>query len=285
MLVPSTPRNQSSHKGLPNMKSFWFATAVLTLLSEGAHAHAQFGGVVFDPTQSAHAIEQIAQGEQIFTNTVTLARNAIATYNLAYQMSLAPQSLYAQYLSPSTYWMLLNQAANTYGNSQALMNTANSGSNAQYSYQLASIPRTGIVPGYPVLSTPGQQQIAAQGATTDLNDAITVSNLQALGTMRANEIQREQDIEDLEAASHSLDPSQQTDMATMQRINQAMLLQLRQQQETNQLQQGIALQQIVAQKQQQNAIKAGSEDAFDYNNNYQTNIAPINIGAAQALTY
>ena len=74
------------------MKSFWFATAVLTLLTEGAPAHAQFGGVVFDPTQSAHAIEQIAQGEQIFTNTVTLAKNAIATYNLAYQMSLAPQS-------------------------------------------------------------------------------------------------------------------------------------------------------------------------------------------------
>jgi len=200
-------------------------------------------------------------------------------------MSLAPRSLYAQYLSPSTYWMLLNQAANTYGNSQALMNTANSGANAQYSYQLASIPRTGIVSGYPTLSTPGQQQIAAQGATTDLSDAVTESNLQTLGTMRANEIQREQDIENLESASHSIDPSEQTDMATMQRVNQAMLLQLRQQQEANQLQQAIALQQIVAQKQQQDAMKAGSQDAADYNSNYQTNIAPINIGAAQALSY
>jgi hypothetical protein len=181
--------------------------------------------------------------------------------------------------------MLLNQAANTYGNSQPLMDTANSGANAQYSYQLASIPRTGIVSGYPTLSTSGQQQIAAQGATTDLSDAITESNLQTLGTMRANEIQREQDIENLESASHSIDPSEQTDMATMQRVNQAMLLQLRQQQEANQLQQAIALQQIVAQKQQQDAMKAGSQDATDYNNNYQTNIAPINNGAAQALNY
>ena len=181
--------------------------------------------------------------------------------------------------------MLLNQAANTYGNSQPVMDTANTGANAQYSYQLASIPRTGIVPGYPTLSTSGQQQIAAQGATTDLSDAITESNLQTLGTMRANEIQREQDIENLESASHSIDPSEQTDMATMQRINQAMLLQLRQQQEANQLQQAITLQQIVAQKQQQDAMKAGSQDAADYNNNYQTNIAPINNGAAQALNY
>jgi hypothetical protein len=71
----------------------------------------------------------------------------------------------------------------------------------------------------------------------------------------------------------------------MQRVNQALLLQLRQQQEANQLQQAIALQQIVAQKQQQDAMKAGSQDAVDYISNYQTNIAPINIGAAQALSY
>ena len=32
-------------------------------------------------------------------------------------------------------------------------------------------------------------------------------------------------------------------------------------------------------------MKAGSQDAADYSNNYQTNIAPINNGAAQALNY
>ena len=165
------------------MKRLLLTIAALALWRGGTVAQAQFWGVVFDPTQSAHAIEQIAQGQQIFTNTVTLANNAIATYNLAYQMSLAPQSLYEPYLSPSTYWMLLNQATNTYGNSQPVMDTANTGTNAQYSYQFASIPRTGILPGYATLSISGQQQIAAQGATTDLSDAITESNLQALGTM------------------------------------------------------------------------------------------------------
>jgi hypothetical protein len=267
------------------MKCFLFIAAAVALLDGGTSVQAQLGGVVFDPTQSAHAIEQIAQGEQIYTNTVTLANNAIAAYNLAYQMSLAPQILYEPYLSPSTYWMLLDQAANTYGNSQPVIDTANMGTNAQYSYQLASVPRTGILPGYGSLSIEGQQQVAAQGATTDLSDAITASNLQTLGTMRSNEIAREQDIENLESATHSLDPSEQTDMATMQRINQAMLLQLRQQQEANQLQQAITLQQIVGQKQQQDAMKAGNADAADYSNNYQTNIAPVNNGAAQALNY
>jgi len=47
------------------------------------------------------------------TNSVKLADNAIATYNLAHEMSLSPQSLYQPFLSPSTYWMELNEAANT----------------------------------------------------------------------------------------------------------------------------------------------------------------------------
>lgn len=64
-------------------------------------ARAQFGsGIVYDPTQSAHAIQQISQGQQIFTNSVRLADNAIATYNLAREMSLAPQSLYQPFLPP-----------------------------------------------------------------------------------------------------------------------------------------------------------------------------------------
>jgi hypothetical protein len=269
------------------VKRFLLTTAALALAVSSPIARAQFfgSGIVFDPTQSAHAVEQISQGEQIFTNTVKIANNAIAAYNLAYQMSRAPQALYQPYISPSTYWIALNQAANTYGNSQQLMNSANTGVNAAAAYQLASVPRTGIVPQYSTLSVSGQQQIAAQAATTDLNDSIAESNLHALGTMRANEIQREHDLEKLESATHSLEPTQQTDMATMQRINQALILQLRQQQEANQLLQSVALQQMVTQKQQQDAQKAAFQDAADYSSNFQTQITPVYNGAAQALTY
>src|ERR1700690_3904999 len=59
-------------------------------------AHAQFGsGIVYDPTQSAHAItqieheersisnqvQQIENGQQIFSNTVKIASTALQTYN------------------------------------------------------------------------------------------------------------------------------------------------------------------------------------------------------------
>jgi hypothetical protein len=249
-------------------------------------AHAQFGsGIVYDPTQSVHAIEQITQGQQIFTNTVKLADSAIATYNLAHQMSIAPQSLYQPYLSPSTYWMMLNQAANTYGNSRQWTNSVNTGAGATFGYLQASIPRTGQIGGYGNLSTSAQQQIAAQGATADLNDSVTTSNMQTLGTIRANSQKRQVDINALVSASQSMDPAQHTEMATLQRINQALILLIQEQQEANQISQAGTLQQIVAQKQQQDALKAGFQDTANYTSTYQTHVAPAYQGGAQALTY
>ena len=268
------------------MKRIPSTIGVLAILLVGATAaQAQFGGVVFDPTQSVHAVQQIMQASQLYTTTMQTTENVIADYNFVKQMASSPASLYQPYISPSTYWMALDQTANTYGNSQAVINAANTGVNAQSAYQFSSVPRAGIVPDYSTLSTQGQQQIAAQAATTDLSDAVVESNLQTLGTMRANEIQRERDISTLENASHSMDPAQHTDMATMQRMNQAMLLQLRQQQEANQIQQAAALQQMIALKQQQDVMKQGFQDAAGYSQYYQTNIAPAYNGEAQALMY
>ena len=121
--------------------------------------------------------------------------------------------------------------------------------------QTASIPRTGQISGYGSLSTQGQQAIAAQGATVDLSDAVNASNLQTVGTIRANAAQREADISQLEAATHSTDPAQHTEMATLQRINQALLIELRTQQDTNQMLQAQALQQMIGQKVQQDNLK------------------------------
>jgi len=106
-----------------------------------------------------------------------------------------------------------------------------------------------------------------------------------LGIIRANQTARQTDIANLEAASQNQDPSQQTVMATLQRINQALLLQLRTQQDANQINANLALQQMIAQKQQQDALKAGFLDAGNFNSTYQAQVAPAYNGAAQALTY
>jgi len=218
-----------------------FAIGIATALQPAAHA--QFGsGIVYDPTQSAHAVvqieheersisnqfQQIEQGQQIFSNTVKIATTALQAYNVAkqqynlvHQMILAPSMLYRRFLSPTTDLRMLQQISNTYGNSMGWLNSANTGNGATASYQQVSVPNTNnILPGYGSVSIPGQLQIAAQGATVDLGDSVMTNNLQMLGTMRANQATRQTDIATLESATQSQDPTQQTIMATLQRTNQ-----------------------------------------------------------------
>jgi hypothetical protein len=270
-------------------------------------AHAQFGsGIVYDPTQSAHALVQIENegrslqneatqietGTQIFTNTVKIAATALQTYNtvqqqynLYRQMMLAPSLLYQRFLSPRSDLMLMQQIGNTYGNSMGWINATNTGTGASVSYQQAVVPRTpNAVPGYSTASFAGQQQIAAQGATVDIGDSVMSTNLEALGTIRANQAARQTDIANLESASQSQDPTQQTIMATLQRINQALLLELRTQQDANQINGNLALQQMIAQKQQQDAMKSTFRDSAGYQSYYNANIATTNSGAANLLT-
>ena len=270
-------------------------------------AQAQFGsGIVYDPTQSVHAItqieheeqsisnqfQQIEQGQQIFSNTVKIATTALQAYNVAkqqynlvHQMILAPRMLYSRFLSPTSDLVLLQQISNTYGNSMGWLNSANTGKGAAASYQQVSVPNTAnVIPGYSTASVAGQLQIAAQGATVDINDSVMSNNLQALGTIRANQSSRQTDISNLEVATQNQDSSQQTIMATLQRMNQALLLQLRTQQDANQINANLALQQIVAQKQQQDAMKSAFRDSAGYENYYNANITTTSSGSGNLLT-
>ena len=268
-------------------------------------ANAQFGsGIVFDPTQAGHAVtqieneeqsianevRQIEQGQQIFTNTVKIATTALQAYNVAkqqyeltHQMILAPRMLYARFLSPTSDLLLLQQISNTYGNSMGWLNSANTGKGAASAYQQVSVPNTNnMIPGYGTASMAGQLQIAAQGATVDISDSVMTNNLQSLGTIRANQTARQTDIANLEAATQTQDPSQQTIMAELQRINQALLLQLRTLQDANQINANLALQQIVAQKQQQDAMKSAFRDSAGYESYYNANITTTSGGCGES---
>jgi hypothetical protein len=284
-------------------------TALTIGLAAALHpaAHAQFGsGIVYDPTQSVHAItqieheersisnqfQQIEQGQQIFSNTVKIATTALQAYNVAkqqynlvHQMTLAPRMLYSRFLSPRSDLLLLQQISNTYGNSMGWLNSANTGKGAAASYQQVSVPTAAsVIPGYSTASVAGQSQIAAQGATVDINNSLITNNLQALGTIRANQSSRQTDISNLEAATQNQDASQQTIMAALQRMNQALLLQLRTQQDANQINANLSMQQIVAQKQQQDALKSAFRDSAGYESYYNANITTTSSGSGTLLT-
>jgi hypothetical protein len=262
--------------------------AALAIAATTPAVRAQFGsGIVFDPTQSGHAVQQILQGKQLYTTTIETTQNVIAAYNLAQRMASLPQTLYTAYSNLGRQqWTMLTRPVNAYGNSVPWINAATSGYGAATANQAASFPPTGRMSGYSSLSAQGQQAIAAQGATVDLSDAVNSSNLQTVGAIRANTAQREADISQLEAATHSLDPAQHTEMATLQRINQALLIELRTQQETNQMLQAQALQQIVGQKMQQDNLKSLFQTGNSYQQNFNT-VTPqqSSTGTQWALHY
>jgi hypothetical protein len=265
------------------MKSFCLYAAISGVLLSHV-AYAQFGsGIVFDPTQSAHATQQIIEASHLYTTTVETERNIIGAYNLARRMASAPDTLYRAYANMGMQiWTSIARPANTYGNTQAWINAITTGNGAALGNQQPSVSQSTRISGYTSLDSRGQQQVAAQGATVDLSDAVNATTLQALGAIRASAPQRESDISELEAASHSLDPSQQTELATLQRINQALLLELRTQQETSQMNQAADLQQLVSQKQQQDALKMIFQAADGYEANYRANITSTSSSVANA---
>jgi hypothetical protein len=274
-----------------------FATIIL-LASVVTTAHAQFGsGIVYDPTQGAHAIQQIQQFEQqiqkaeqqiqkaqqIYTTALQTRNTIVAAYNLAHQLSMAPQQLYQHYVTPWTNWNTV-VAVNSYGNTPALLQAINSGLNSVAGLEAVSLGQAPRYPLYGNLNIQSQQLVAAQGATSDLSVGIMQANLQTLGTMRANSQQRAADIQKLESQTYSSDPAQQTYMSTFQRINQATLMQLHAQQDANQIAQAVALQQIVAQKQQQDALNAAFQDAASYQQQYNSTVTPLLSGFGATLS-
>ncbi len=60
------------------MRTRFLKIGVLVLALSPLLARAQFGsGIVYDPTQAAHALQQIEQGQNIFTNSVKLAKRSV----------------------------------------------------------------------------------------------------------------------------------------------------------------------------------------------------------------
>lgn len=148
-------------------------------------AHAQFGsGIVFDPTQSAHAIQQIEQNiqglqtaEQIYTTTYKTMTQVIAAYNLAFQMSRMPQNLAARYKSDFALWSNLSSASapNTYGNTSAWINALDLGNPTRASSAYSStVIQLQSYPSSSLSSQDANTQAAIKGqyASSEIGQAI-----------------------------------------------------------------------------------------------------------------
>src|SRR5262249_17892137 len=100
------------------------------------------------------------------------------------------------------------------------------------------------------LDDQSQQIVKAQYASAELSDGVSTGELNTLGQIRARSLALDTRIQQLASDSFSSDVNQQTEMAVLGKINAATLLQLRSQQDTNQILSAAALHQMLTAKEQ-----------------------------------
>jgi hypothetical protein len=283
------------------------STLLASVLSTCA-AHAQFGsGIVYDPTQSAHALQQLQQGEsqlqkwatelndwqqhlqkeaQIYTTAEQTRTQIVTMYNLAYQMSTMPQNLGARYKADFAQWSNLTAPPSAYGTNTALVNALNFGGlpQAQQAYNDAFVQ----VQSYPFATYSSsdsrtQATIANQYATSELAQTTTTSALATLGTIRADSQAFAAKLANLESDTFSTDPTQQTQNALLGKINSATLLQIHSQQDTNQLLAASMQQQILAQKQQIDAQNRAINNSIYLQQNFSNTMQNVTTGVSNSI--
>lgn len=266
------------------------------ILSLTPLAHAQFGsGIVYDPTQSAHAIEQIEQGsqslqtaEQIYTTAYKTMNQVIAAYNLAYQMSKIPQDLAARYQSDFSMWTNFSSASvpDTYGNTSAWINALDLGNptRATSAYNAAVIPLQSY-PGGSLSSQDANTQVAIknQYASSELGQATLTNSLSTLGTIRSDSQTFQQKLANLQADTYSTDPTQQTSNALLGKINSATMLQIHSQQDTNQILAAEAAQQALDEKEQLDERNRLIDESVYFDQNFPNVMQQTTGGITSAI--
>jgi len=284
---------------MKSRKLFFPILAFAALLAPMAHA--QFGsGIVYDPTQSAHALQQIEheiqelnnwtqhllKESQIYTTAVQTRSQIVTMYNLAYQMSKMPQNLEARYKTDWAQWSSLAAPPNAYGTSSALVNALNFGGlpQAQQGYNSAYVQAQSYPSGnYSSLDSRTQATVANQYATSELAQTTTTNTLSTLGTIRTNEQAFAAKLTNLDSDTFSTDPTQQTQNALLGKINSATLLQIHSQQDANQLLAASIQQQLIAQKQQIDAQNRALNNAIYFQQNFPTTMQNVNNGVSDSM--
>lgn len=265
------------------MRRTLLAIAFFTAVFCGKNAHAQWA--VFDSANFGNAVKEFHQVQQLYTTANQTRDQIIETYNLARQMAQMPQTMYQRYAAEFARWKTLS-AADAYGNTAQWTYAVNTGDPAlaELGYRLAGIQL--LQPVQSTLANLDERSQAftkAQYATAQLSDGVTVNALATVGEVRARSLALERQIANLEADTYSGDPGQQTEMAVLGKINAATLMQLRAQQDTNQVLTATALQQMLAGKEQFDQQKRALNQAIYFQQNFQNAMDKISSGMTQSI--
>ena len=241
------------------MKRKIVAVLLVTVLCVGT-ASAQFGGVVYDPTNYHNAVLRYLQLQQHLAQLQKTYTQIVTAYNLALQMSRNIHNMPARYRAQFSNWRNVT-ATNTYGNTSGWLGGVNADLNTVNGYLRATTQLTQFNPlslnGMPDFE---QARVKSQYASVELADGANVNALSTIGAIRANAAALEARMNNLDQDSLSDDEGLNSQVAVLNKINATNVLTLRSIQDSNKLLASLLEQQTIVSKQQRemttNAINA-----------------------------
>ena len=240
---------------------------------------------VFDASNFGEAVQEFGQLQQMYTTAVETRDQIVTAYDLAYQMSRMPQDLAARYQSQASEWTNLS-APDSYGNTGAWVNALNVGgpSQAAMAYQ-KSVLQAQPFPTSALATQDADTQAVIQNqvATSELGQGVITNALSTVGTIRANSEALSQKLSNLESDTYSTDPSEQSEMAVLGKINTATLLQIRSQQDANQILAAEVAQQALAAKQRMDEQNRLINQSIYFNQNFPSVMQKMTGGVSNSL--
>ncbi len=236
------------------MKKRIFSVLLVIGLCVGT-ASAQFGGIVYDPTNYANAVLRYNQLVQQLAQLRQTYAQIVQQYNLAVRMAQNLRNMPTRYRAQFSQWRNV-VAPNTYGNTGNWVSGMNTGlpGTVNTGYQQATVPLlqyNGQVLG---AMTPDElNRVESQYASVELSDGANVTSMAAIGAIRDNAQTIQNQINNLEQDTLSDDPGLNSEVSVLNKINAANVLTLRTLQDSNKLLVSLLEQNVVAAKQQREA--------------------------------
>jgi len=265
-------------------KAFLIAAVLVSLTPKLGRA--QFGGVVYDPTNFHNAVLRYYQLRLQLAQLKQTYQQIVSQYNLAVQMARNIPNMPARYAATFSPWRNLTTVPNVYQNTSGWVSGVNSGipSVVARGYQQA----TQALQRYSSQEMAGMnpeelQRATANYASIELADGTNTDALATIGSLRADAPQIQNQIANLQADSLSGDPSLNTEVGVLNKINAANVLMLRTLQDANNLRLAALEQQVVQSKRQRDAEANLINTDIDQRQNMVKQVQQVTSGLGTTL--
>lgn len=267
------------------MRKAFVIAAVLIFLTPNL-GRAQFGGIVYDPTNFHNAVLRYYQLRLQLTQLQQTYGQIVNQYNLAVQMAKNLQNMPARYRATFSQWRNLTTVPNVYQNTGEWVGGVNSGvpsmvgSGYQQATEALGQHSSQEIGG---MSAAELQRATANYASVELADGTNTNAMTTIGNIRANAQPIQSQIANLESDSFSSDPALNSEVGVLNKINAANVLVLRTLQDSNNLRLASLEQQVVQSKRERDTEATLINTDIDQRQNMVSHVQQLTSGLGSAL--